>query len=52
MLIVKTIRPEKIRLYYRNSEGEHIRWFANADIKFLLSPEYFTTDRAKILYCI
>ena len=51
-LTAKTIRPEKMRPYYGNSEGEHIRWFADADIKFLLSPEYFTTDRAKILYCM
>ena len=52
LLAAKTIRPEKMRLYHGNSEGEHIRWFADAEIKFLLSPEYFTTDRAKILYCM
>lgn len=48
----KTIRPEKIRPYRGESEGEHIRWFADAEIKFLLSHEYFTTDRNKILYCV
>ena len=48
----KTIRPEKMRPYYGTSEGEHIRWFADAEIKFLLSHEYFTTDRNKILYCV
>ncbi|KAL2037831.1 hypothetical protein N7G274_009305 [Stereocaulon virgatum] len=48
----RTLRPEKLRPYYGNSEGEHIRWFADAEIIFLLSPEYFTTERAKILYCM
>lgn len=52
VLTPKTIRPDKMRTYLGESEGEHIRWFADADIKFLLSPEYFTTDRAKILYCM
>ncbi|KAL2036420.1 hypothetical protein N7G274_010860 [Stereocaulon virgatum] len=48
----RTLRPEKIRPYYGNSEGEHIRWFADAEITFLLSPDYFTTEKAKILYCM
>lgn len=48
----KTMRPDKMRTYTGESEGEHIRWFADAEIKFLLSPEYFVTDRAKILYCM
>ncbi|KAL2037033.1 hypothetical protein N7G274_010160 [Stereocaulon virgatum] len=48
----RTLRPERIRPYYGNSEGEHIRWFADAEIIFLLSPEYFATERAKILYCM
>ena len=48
----KTIRPEKMRPYRGESEGEHIRWFTDAKIKFLLSYEYFTTDRNKILYYI
>ncbi len=51
-LTAKTIRPDKMRTYHGASEGEHVRWFADAEIKFLLSPEYFTTDRAKILYCM
>ena len=49
---VKTLRPEKIRLYKGLSEGEHLRWFRDVDIKFLVSPEYFTTDQAKIGFCM
>ncbi len=48
----KTLRPEKMRSYKGQSEGEHLRWFREVDIKFLVSPEYFTTDQAKIGFCM
>ena len=46
------LRPEKMRPYKGVSEGEHLRWFRDVETKFLMSPEYFTTDRAKIVYCM
>lgn len=48
----KTIRPEKMRAYHGKSEGEHQRWFRECETKYLNSPEYFTTDQAKIAWCM
>ena len=48
----KTIRPEKMREYKGESEGEHIRWFREFKIKAMQSPEYFLTDKSKILFCM
>ena len=49
---VKTLRPEKMRPYKGQSEGEHLRWFLEVAIQFMNSPEYFTTDQAKIGFCM
>lgn len=46
------LRPEKMRPYKGLSEGEHLRWFRDVEIKFLMSPEYFTTEQVQILYCM
>lgn len=48
----KTLRPERMRPYKGSSTGEHLRWFREVEIRFLMSPEYFTTDQAKVIYCI
>lgn len=48
----KTFRPAEMRPYKGQSEGEHMRWFRDVDIKFIMSPEYFTTDRDKIIFCM
>ena len=48
----KTLRPEKMRAYKGTSEGEHLRWFRDVGIQFITSPEYFTTDLAKIGHCM
>ena len=48
----KALRPERMRPYKGESVGEHIHWFREVKIKFLMSPEYFTTNAAKIIYCM
>ena len=48
----KTIKPEKMRAYKGQSENEHQRWFRDAKIKMMSAPEYFVTDKAKILWCM
>lgn len=48
----KTIRPEKMRSYKGSNEGEHLRWFREVNVKFLMSPEYFTTDNSRVIYCM
>ena len=48
----KTLRPERMRPYKGSSTGEHLRWFREVEIRFLMSPEYFTTDQAKVIYCM
>lgn len=48
----KTLRPDKMRPYKGSSKGEHLRWFREVKVKFLMSPEYFTTKTAKVVYCM
>ena len=48
----KTLRPEKMSEYKGESEGEHIRWFREFEIKAMQSSEYFPTDLSKILFCM
>ena len=48
----KTMRPETMRPYKGLSEGEHTRWFRDAEIQFVVAPEYFLTDQAKVGYCM
>ncbi len=48
----KTLKPDKMKPYKRLSESEHMRWFREIDVKMMISPEYFTTPTAKILYCM
>ena len=48
----KTLRPKEMRPYKGQSEGEHLRWFREVEIVFMTSPEYFTTDLAKIGHCM
>ena len=48
----KSVKPDKMRPYYGQSEGEHQRWFREVVIKYLRSPDYFVTDKDKILYCM
>ena len=48
----KSIKPEMMRAYKGQSVGEHVRWFREADIKYMMSPEYFPSDMAKIVYCM
>ena len=52
ILKAKTIRPERMRPYKGQSEGEHLRWFRDVDLKFILSPEYFITDKDKVIFYI
>ena len=49
---VKTLRLDRIYLYKSNSEEKHLRWFREVEIRFLMSPEYFIIDQAKIIYCM
>ena len=51
-LQLKSMKPEKLSPYKGLSEGEHIRWFREADLNILRSPDYFPDDRQKILYCM
>lgn len=48
----KTLRPEKMPYYKGSTQIEHSKWFRNAAVRMMISPEYFTTDQAKILYCM
>ena len=48
----KTLRPDRMHFYKDISEGEHLRWFREVEIRFLMSPEYFITDQAKVIYCM
>ena len=51
-IVSKTLRPERMRPYKGSSTGEHLRWFREVETRFLMSPEYFTTDQAKVIYCM
>ena len=48
----KTLCPNKMHPYKGSSKGEHLRWFRKVKVKFLMSPEYFTTETAKVVYCM
>lgn len=50
--VPKSFRPDNMRSYKGTSEGEHLRWFADLKKKFLKSPEYFTTELSRIVYCM
>ena len=41
-----------MRLYKDLSVDEHVRWFREIDIKYMMSLEYFSIDVIKIVYCM
>ncbi|KAG6991435.1 hypothetical protein G7Y79_00052g087750 [Physcia stellaris] len=48
----KERKPKEQPSYKGESEGEHIRWFREAELEFLACPSYFMDDRSKILWCM
>ena len=41
-----------MRVYKNQSVDEHVRWFREIDIKYMMSLEYFSSDMIKIIYCM
>ena len=48
----KSIKSDKMRFYKDLSVNEHVRWFREIDIKYIMSFEYFFIDVIKIIYCM
>ena len=48
----KSIKLNKMRFYKDLSVNEHVRWFREIDIKYIMSLEYFFIDMIKIVYCM
>ena len=48
----KSIKSDKMRFYKDLSVNEHVRWFREIDIKYMMSFEYFFIDVIKIVYCM
>ena len=48
----KSIKSDKMRFYKNLSVDEHVRWFREIDIKYIMSFEYFSIDVIKIVYCM
>ena len=46
----KSIKSDKMRLYKDLSVNEHVRWFREIDIKYMMSLEYFFINVIKIVY--
>ena len=41
-----------MRFYKDLSVDEHVRWFREIDIKYMMNLEYFFIDVIKIVYCM
>ena len=48
----KSIKSDKMRFYKDLSVNEHVRWFREIDIKYIMNLEYFFIDVIKIVYCM
>ena len=48
----KSIKSKMMRVYKDQSVDEHVRWFREIDIKYMMSFEYFSFDMIKIVYCM
>ena len=48
----KSIKSNKIRFYKDLSVDEHVHWFREIDIKYMMSFEYFFINVIKIVYCM
>ena len=48
----KSIKLNKMRFYKDLNVDEHVRWFREIDIKYMMSLEYFFIDVIKIVYCM
>ena len=48
----KSIKSKMMRVYKNQSVDEHVRWFREIDIKYMMSFEYFSFDMIKIVYCM
>ena len=48
----KSIKSDKMRFYKNLSVDEHVRWFREINIKYIMSLEYFSIDVIKIVYCM
>ena len=48
----KLIKSEMMRVYKDQSVNEHVRWFREIDIKYMMNFEYFSFDMIKIIYCM
>ena len=48
----KSIKSDKMRFYKDLNVDEHVRWFREIDIKYIMSLEYFFIDVIKIVYCM
>ena len=48
----KSIKSDKMRFYKDLNVDEHVRWFREIDIKYIMSLEYFFIDVIKIMYCM
>ena len=48
----KSIKSEIMRVYKNQNVNEHVRWFREIDIKYMMNLEYFSFDMIKIVYCM
>ena len=48
----KSIKSKMMRVYKNQSVNEHVRWFREIDIKYMMNLEYFFFDMIKIIYCM
>ena len=48
----KLIKLNKMRFYKDLNVNEHVRWFREIDIKYMMSLEYFFINVIKIVYCM
>ncbi len=52
LIMFKSLKLEKLKLYKSLSVSEHIIWFCEIDINMMRFLTYFTTNKNKILYCM
>ena len=48
----KSIKSKMMRVYKDQSVNEHVRWFREIDIKYMINLEYFSFDMIKIIYLL
>ena len=48
----KSIKSKMMRVYKNQNINEHVRWFREIDIKYMMSLEYFFFNMIKIVYCM